>query len=173
MTRPTSARLRETVFDICQQDVAGARCLDLFAGSGAMGLEALSRGAKSCIFVDNSKASIVAIKRNVQALGFESCCQVIFNDVFAFLNPLKHKAQFDLIFVDPPYEKEGCFDQRNLSYSDKVIQMIDGFAMLAPGGSLFIEDVHKKSAPSLALSTLVLVSSRRSGRATLNQFQVP
>jgi 16S rRNA (guanine966-N2)-methyltransferase len=171
-TRPTSARLRETVFNICQSYVSGARFLDLFAGSGAMGLEALSRGAKSCTFVDSTKESASAIKKNSQALGFENSASIVQGDVFAYLKRCASKANlFDIIFVDPPYAKEISGDPEGASFSDKVIELIDASQILASGGFLFIEDEKSAGKPLPTLATLQLISSRASGRATLLQYQ--
>ncbi|MDD5073377.1 MAG: 16S rRNA (guanine(966)-N(2))-methyltransferase RsmD [Candidatus Omnitrophica bacterium] len=114
--RPTLDNVRKAIFDILGEAAEGAEALDLFAGSGAMGLEALSRGAASCIFVDNNRASIKATKENIGALVphfHESVGQgpgrteVIFADSLAAIQRLaRNNAKFDIIFMDPPYYKE-------------------------------------------------------------------
>ena len=98
-TRPTSDRVREALFSILGDRVQDARVLDLFAGSGALGLEALSRGAQSVTFVDDDRAAIAAVKGNLAALGADA--EVRQTDALRFLStaPL----QYDLVFLDPPY----------------------------------------------------------------------
>ncbi len=100
-TRPTSDRVREAVFSILGS-VAGARVLDLFAGSGALGIEALSRGAAAATLVDSSEAAIAAIRRNVQALGADAAVRR--QSALAFLEAARGaRHQYDLVFLDPPY----------------------------------------------------------------------
>jgi len=175
ITRPTSARLRETLFNICQNDVPEARFLDLFAGSGAMGLEALSRGAASSVFVDKSKESIAAIRSNIRELKFENLSTIIQGDVFLVLKQLEKKMErFDLIYVDPPYTLQGNFEGSSCrsSYSDKIVEFIDASTLLLPGGFLFIEDCNLEEFDVAKLQKLTLVSSRRAGRASLKQYQM-
>lgn len=117
--RPTLDNVRKAIFDILGAAVERAKVLDLFAGSGAMGLEALSRGAASCIFVDNSRASVKAIKENIEALvphfresagllpGGEGRTEAIYADSTAAVQRFSgDRAKFDIIFMDPPYYKE-------------------------------------------------------------------
>jgi 16S rRNA (guanine(966)-N(2))-methyltransferase RsmD len=100
-TRPTPERVREALFSILVS-VDGVRVLDLFAGSGALGIEALSRGAATATFVDSSYAAVEAIHRNLAALGVDA--EVRRGPVEAFLNDaLKAGRQYDLVFLDPPY----------------------------------------------------------------------
>lgn len=173
LTRPTSGRLREAIFNICQGYIEGAAFLDLFAGSGAIGLEALSRGAVSCTFVDNSRDSIQCIKTNLKALAMENISKVIFADVFATLKKLiEGKGQFDIIFADPPYEKMGKSEGGLYSYSGKVLDLIDGHpSLLASGGYLFIEDARSFIPEVASLTSLKFVNSRSTGRTSLHQFQ--
>lgn len=104
-TRPTSDRVREALFAILGQ-IDGARVLDLFAGSGALGLEALSRGASSATFVDSAPAAIRAIRANAQALG--APVQLRRQDARGFLrNAQRRAATYDLVFLDPPYRQAG------------------------------------------------------------------
>src|SRR5689334_6211481 len=101
-TRPTSDRVREALFSILAARVPDARVLDLFAGSGALGIEALSRGADSATFVDEAPAAIRAIEANLRAL--DATATVRRSDVLGFLTSARRgAAQYDLIFLDPPY----------------------------------------------------------------------
>jgi 16S rRNA (guanine966-N2)-methyltransferase len=99
-TRPTADRVREALFAILG-DVAGARVLDLFAGSGALGIEALSRGAASAVFVERDPAAVAAIRHNLDAIGVPDAT-VRRQEVLAFLRAAE--GSFDLVFVDPPYD---------------------------------------------------------------------
>jgi len=102
--RPTSDRTREAVFNILSQRVPGAHVLDLFAGSGAMGIEALSRHAATATFVDKAPAAIALIKKNIDACGLEKKARVIQWDIARSLDCLGSvQMPFDLIFLDPPY----------------------------------------------------------------------
>ena len=98
-TRPTSDRVREALFSMLG-DVSGARVLDLYAGSGALGIEALSRGAESAVFVERDQAALAALRRNLDAVGARA--EVRRQDVVRFL--ARPKGTFDLVFCDPPYD---------------------------------------------------------------------
>jgi 16S rRNA (guanine966-N2)-methyltransferase len=105
-TRPTSDRVREALFSVLAGRVDGARVLDLFAGSGALGIEALSRGAAEATFVDSAPASIRAVRANLEALGTEG--EVRRADARRFLGSASAAArQYDLVFLDPPYRLAG------------------------------------------------------------------
>ena len=102
--RPTSDRLRETLFNILGASVAGSRFLDLCAGSGAVGIEALSRGAQQAVFVEQSRRACDVIEANLQGLDIASRASIICREVMAALKQLASaSAPFDLIFFDPPY----------------------------------------------------------------------
>lgn len=172
LTRPTSSRLRETVFNICQGSIQDASFLDLFAGSGAIGLEALSRGAKSAVLVDNSKECASCIKKNIEALRFENSASFVCGDVFTMLKKFSANGrEFDLIYADPPYEKQGNFEGKLLSYSQQLLIAIDTLPLLKETGYFFLEDIVPFSAEAVSLQTLTLVSSRKAGKATLWEFR--
>ena len=100
-TRPTTERVKEVMMSAVQFDIEGRRVLDLFAGSGQLGIEALSRGAASCVFVDRSSEAAAVIRKNAQAAGVFGASRVLCTDALDFLAHTKE--YFDLVFLDPPY----------------------------------------------------------------------
>jgi 16S rRNA (guanine(966)-N(2))-methyltransferase RsmD len=140
-TRPTSDRVREALFSILGERVAGARVLDLFAGSGALGIEALSRGAAEATFVDSSPAAVKAVRANLEALGADA--EVRRAEARVFLRSASGAGRhYDLVFLDPPYrlaERLG----RELS---KALA-----AVLAPGG-LAISESDRRSVLNLDMT---------------------
>lgn len=102
-TRPTTDRIKETLFNMLQNEIYGCRFLDLFAGSGGIGIEALSRGAKEAVFVENNPKAAACIRSNLAFTHLEEGARVIGADVFAALTKLEAEAPFDIIFMDPPY----------------------------------------------------------------------
>lgn len=104
-TRPTTDRIKETLFNMLQEDIPGCSFLDLFAGSGQIGLEALSRGARRAVFVDSGKRAAACIKENICFTKFEEQSQLIAADVISALHMLEGNGTFDIIFMDPPYQK--------------------------------------------------------------------
>jgi 16S rRNA (guanine966-N2)-methyltransferase len=106
-TRPSADRLREAVFNILSGHVAAARVLDLFAGTGALGIEALSRGASQAIFIDSARHALAVIAGNLQRLGLDSRARVVRADLRQRLPPLAAAAApYDLVFMDPPYARQ-------------------------------------------------------------------
>src|SRR5215218_2257874 len=101
-TRPTADRVRESLFSILRERVHDARVLDLFAGSGALGIEALSRGAKEAVFVDSAHGAVAAIRENLEKLGIEGL--VHRRDALAWLAAAEGAQPFELVFADPPYD---------------------------------------------------------------------
>ena len=99
--RPTTDKVKESVFNIIQFDVEGCRFLDLFAGSGQIGIEAASRGAAEVTFVDSGKRSIDVVKKNLSSTGLEERATVIHSDALSFLS--RSRGPFDIAFLDPPY----------------------------------------------------------------------
>ena len=100
-TRPTADRVKEGIFSSIQFEVEGRRVLDLFSGTGQMGIEALSRGAAHCVFVDLRKEAVSLIRENLSLTGFSGQAAVVQGDALAYLS--RAKEPFDLIFLDPPY----------------------------------------------------------------------
>ena len=101
-TRPTSERAKEAVFSMLQQKPVGARVLDLFAGSGQLGLEALSRGAAAAVFVDGAKAAVQILRKNAEKTHLEARATILQSDALAYLRSCREQP-FDLVFLDPPY----------------------------------------------------------------------
>ena len=106
-TRPTQDYVRESLFNIIRWDVEDARVLDLFAGTGALSLEALSRGARSAVLVDMDRAAGAAIRKNMETSRLSEKCRLIPRDYHAAMDVLAAEgARFDLVFIDPPYKME-------------------------------------------------------------------
>lgn len=104
-TRPTTDRIKETLFNIIQSEVPGSVFLDLFAGSGGIGLEAVSRGAKKAVFVENSRKAAACIQDNINFTKFQSYCDLKCMDAVSALRTLERKYVFDIIYMDPPYQQ--------------------------------------------------------------------
>lgn len=107
--RPTTDRVKETLFNIWQNHLESPRVLDLFCGTGNLGLEALSRGAASALFVDLHPKSLMILKQNIEKLCVEEPHEILRKDVFSFLNAYSGEA-FDLIFIDPPFTESIAHD---------------------------------------------------------------
>ncbi|HTF96159.1 MAG TPA: 16S rRNA (guanine(966)-N(2))-methyltransferase RsmD [Cellvibrio sp.] len=102
--RPTGDRIRETLFNWLAPDIAGARCLDLFAGSGALGLEALSRGAGESVLIEKNPLAAQSLVKNLALLNAEKA-QVINTDTLSFLSNANSVVPFDVVFIDPPFQQ--------------------------------------------------------------------
>jgi 16S rRNA (guanine966-N2)-methyltransferase len=137
--RPTPDRVRETLFNWLQQVIVERRCLDLFAGSGALGLEALSRGAREAVFVEQSPQAVQHIKDNLRQLGAVQRGQVIAMGAQRFLSA-PNAAPFDLVFLDPP------FGSRAL---EEYVPLLDAGEWLATGSLVYLECERSLGAPPL------------------------
>ncbi|MGB9500478.1 MAG: 16S rRNA (guanine(966)-N(2))-methyltransferase RsmD [Dissulfuribacterales bacterium] len=136
-TRPTTDRVRESIFNICASKISNANVLDLFAGTGALGLEALSRGAASAVFIDSATNSVKTIYKNIESCRMADRAKVIKWDILKNLNCLYGKrAIYDLIFMDPPYNENAIGPVlKNLINSD----------VLKTGTTIIIEHSVSKS----------------------------
>ncbi|WP_031555878.1 16S rRNA (guanine(966)-N(2))-methyltransferase RsmD [Lachnospira multipara] len=105
-TRPTTDRIKETLFNILQSDISGSNFLDLYSGSGAIAIEALSRGARSATLVESSKNACKVIKENLEFTKLAPKANLMECDCLSAINRLKNKEVFDIIFMDPPYGKD-------------------------------------------------------------------
>ena len=134
-TRPTTDRIKETLFNILQNDLYDIRFLDLFSGSGGIGIEALSRGAKEAYFVDNSRAAVSCIRDNLEFTRFSQQAKVFSCDVISALSRLEREEPFQIIFMDPPYEKE--IERRVLEYiSEHTPSFVDDDTLIIIEASL-------------------------------------
>ena len=131
-TRPTKNMLREMFFNIAMPYIEDAIFADLFAGSGAMGLEALSRGAKHSYFIEAHKNAYIAIEKNIGLLKVETQTTLIKGDALQTLPQINHMC--DIIFADPPYAKKG-----QKSYALMLLEFLDHHVLLKENGRLFIE----------------------------------
>ncbi len=131
--RPTTDRVKEAVFNICQFDIEGRRVLDLFGGTGQLGIEAGSRGASQVDIIDAARESIRLIRENVRAAGVEA--RVVQSDALAFL---RQCGTYDLIFVDPPYDS---------GLAEKALAQIKAFDILSNGGIIICETGAETSLP--------------------------
>ncbi len=155
VARPTTDRVRESLFGVLQSVIEGSRTLDLFAGSGALGLEALSRGASSCVFVDQNRGAVRAIEENLKKTGLANG-KVVSRDVLSYLKG--ERTSYDLIFADPPYA-----DGVNDLAADLVA--LEGWEQwLSEEGFLVVEREASGSLPSCDLE---LVKQRDYGRSRI------
>ena len=105
-TRPTTDRIKETLFNMIQMDVPGCYFLDLFSGSGGIALEAVSRGARKAVMVENSRKAAACIQDNINFTKFNSSCDLKVMDAVTAIRTLERKYVFDIVYMDPPYNKE-------------------------------------------------------------------
>jgi 16S rRNA (guanine966-N2)-methyltransferase len=136
--RPTPDRVRETLFNWLQHAVAGARCLDLFAGSGALGLEALSRGAKELVFVEQMVAASRALQEQLVRLGGERRGQVVEMGATRYLRT--PAPPFDIVFMDPPFGREALAE---------YVPLLDAGNWVNVGGLVYLENEKLAGAPAL------------------------
>ena len=136
LTRPTSDRVKEAMFSIIQFDLPGAKVLDLFAGTGQLGIEAISRDASKAVFVDEREEACKLVRENLKRTGFESCSAVVRSDYMSFLKNTKEK--FDIIFLDPPYAEV---------FLENSIKMITEIDILQTNGIIVTERPLDKELP--------------------------
>ena len=136
--RPTADKVKEALFSSIQFDVEGRRALDLFAGSGQLGIEALSRGAESCVFTDLSRTSVALVKKNVELCSFEDSSKILCCDGISYLRTTRER--FDLIFVDPPYDA-GLYEP--------VLNTLNSVDNLSDGGIIICEARRETELPEL------------------------
>jgi 16S rRNA (guanine966-N2)-methyltransferase len=137
--RPTSDRLRETLFNILMNRTVGSRVLDGFAGTGALGLEALSRGAQHVTFVEKDRRVVACLKENVAACRAENTCTIERDDFLGFVSRHPDVAAFDLVLLDPPYD-----------FRDLDAALAEAGMLLAADGLLVLEHSRRREPPAAA-----------------------
>lgn len=159
--RPTADRVREAVYSILGERVVGSRVLDLFAGTGAMGLEALSRGAARAVFVDHHRSSVALIRANLERCGIRPPeGEILAMSAAAAVSRLaSQNCQFDLIFMDPPYGK---------GWINKTLEILDP---VAATGALVIAEHHEQDAIADFLPPWKAEDQRRYGTVSVTFFQ--
>ncbi len=153
-TRPTSEKVREAMFDVLGDAISGSHTLDMYAGSGGLGIETLSRGANSSTFVDVSSSAISTINSNLKKLGFGDRGIAVRADCIKFIRQLgAEDSRFDLIFVDPPY-KEGVYEL--------ILSEIDKSGILSDSGVIVVES-HKRESFHRSFGEIKLVREKTYG----------
>ena len=172
-TRPSSDRLRETLFNVLGERVRGAQFVDLFAGSGAVGIEAMSRGAAGCVFVESAPPAVRAIRGNLTALGIASGVEVQAREVVKALEAMRKVAEklgvgsvgADLVFLDPPYEDAAAYEAA-LGYLGR------NAAMLLREDAVVVAEHAKKKPLAARYSALERTRVLEQGDAALAFFRV-
>jgi 16S rRNA (guanine(966)-N(2))-methyltransferase RsmD len=160
--RPTSARVKEALFDILPRDLCGAKILDLFAGTGNVSIEAISRGASEAILIDSSIQSGKVIRENLRRLRFADRTKVWIMPVSRALRLLARRGEsFDIIFLDPPYERD---------WVGATLKVIAQGSLLRPTGVLIVEHSVREDVTSRR-GTLALVDQRDYGDTRLSFFK--
>lgn len=158
--RPTQDKVRKAVFDILG-DISGLKFLELYAGSGAVGLEALSRGASSLTMVESNRDSILAIKRNIEMLKASSCNLYHLEAEKGVKLLALDKKRFDLIFIDPPYHGQ---------MAKKILQTLEAYDILAPHGLIIVQHFKSEILPKDSL-IFSLIKEAKYGDTWLSIFR--
>lgn len=155
-TRPITGRVKKALFDILGDLVPGCRFLDLFAGTGSVGIEALSRGADACVFVERNSRAVATIRRNLQSTGLVGRARVVRGDVFRHIE--QHSSEdFDIIYVAPPQYKD--------LWADTLLALDRG--SLLRGGGTIVAQIYPKEYHLLELHSLAMYEQRRYGSTLL------
>ena len=159
--RPVSLRVKKSLFDILREEIKGARVLDLFSGSGSLGIEALSLGAEEAVFVDSRRACVEAVGTNLSLVKMCSKGRVIFGDTCKSVRSLSLKKEaFDVVFLDPPYSQ---------GLSRKALQTIDEYDILSPRGWI-IESGFYKDETSEDYRNFYRAQVRRYGQSLITFY---
>ncbi len=158
--RPTADQVKAALFNILADRIAGARFLDLYAGTGNIGIEALSRGAQQATFVESSPAMGRLLRANLQRCGFERLAEIRLIPVSRFLKQ-HHESPYDIVFLDPPYRTEEA---------EKVLPSLGHDAIIRANGVVIVEHFHK-SPPVDRIGHLALVKTYRYGDTCLSVYR--
>jgi len=157
--RPTSDRVKESIFNILRGQIEGGAALDLFAGTGNLGIEALSRGAKEVTFVEKGKQALRLIQKNLEQFGMEERSEVLPTDANRAIEILKERGKaFDLIFMDPPYE-QGLIERTLMKLNSHPIYHKD---------SVLVVEHHRRERLSSAVKGWNLIRQRRIGETVIS-----
>jgi 16S rRNA (guanine966-N2)-methyltransferase len=158
--RPSTDRVRETLFNWLMHEIPGARCLDLFAGTGALGLESLSRGAENTLFVETDRRVAKQLEKNLQTLSSVNTGEILAQNAINFLRQPAHR-QFDIVFLDPP------FDSILLS---QAMPLLVKNGWLAQGALVYVEQASKKD-PEVAPEAWVVRKDGKAGYCRYTLYQ--
>ena len=164
-TRPTTEKVREALFNILGNRLGsfeGIAVLDLFSGSGALGIEALSRGAAHATFVDAAKAALIATRTNLREMGVLDRATIVSGDAVAQVAKIVPPAPWSLVFIDPPYASD---------LATRSVLALPA-AHLVPGGTIVIEH-DRRNAPPASLGSLLRTDDRRYGDTLISFYEVP
>ncbi|MDY7232957.1 16S rRNA (guanine(966)-N(2))-methyltransferase RsmD [Hyalangium rubrum] len=162
--RPTADRVRETLFNVLGQFLEGQAVLDLYAGTGALGLEALSRGAGRAVLVDSDREALALCRQNTDTLGFTSQVEILAQPVARAVEALgKRGERFELVFADPPYAARVV---------ESVLELVVRAGLLAPGGMLIIEHDKREPAPD-SHEGMSREDQRRFGDTLMSFYRIP
>ncbi len=157
-TRPTSERIKGAVFSSIQFDIEGRRVLDLFAGSGQMGLEAMSRGADRATFIDLSRDAMEIIKKNAQNTGFFDRSHFLVSDFRNYIRKAAGREKYDLVFVDPPYSMACCAES---------LRLLKKSSLIIPGAIIVLEMGEENiDLTSSELADFEVIKSEQYGKKT-------
>lgn len=159
LTRPTTERVKEALFSSLHFMLPGRKVLDLFSGTGQMGIEALSRGASSCVFIDNRKEAVALIQENVRRAKLEKQAKVLQSDYLAYLERCRER--FDIILLDPPYAEK---------FLENALQKISEIDILAEDGIIVTERPVEKSLEG-EFTGLTRLKDHRYGKIMITMFQ--
>ena len=162
--RPTADRVRETIFNVLGQWLEGQAVLDLYAGTGALGLESLSRGASKVVLVDSDREALALCRTNTDTLGFTKQVEILSQPVERSLATLGRRGdKFELVFADPPYAARVV---------ETVLEGLAHHGVVAPGGTVVIEHDKREAAPQ-AHAGFEQVDQRRFGDTLVTLFRIP
>ena len=153
-TRPTSERIKEAIFSSIQFDVENRRVLDLFAGSGQMGLEALSRGAERATFIDASREAMEIVKQNARTTGFFDASHFLVSDFRNYIRKASGREKFDLVFIDPPYAMQCC--------AEAVKKLVEADLLL--NGAIVVLESGEEEIDIASLDSFEVIKSTHYGK---------